>query len=220
VLAVVAAIAAGGPDLRWIAAGLLVPRLVPGIADRDGWRVRAAMAYVAIEQRRQWRHGRPPITPAAANAWLDGEAGQAATALERAGVMVTAGRRAEALAALDGAAVASDLDRVRQLRLRSTIGAMAGTGEIDLDQVREAAAALPMEQRRYQVVSAAWSQAWLDVNAGRPWRDRFAAVAHEFAPYPLPRPIWAFGVALQQLVLPISIVLALAILSVAQAILS
>lgn len=208
VLAVIAAMAAGGPDVRAIAAGLLVPALVPGIADRDGWTVRAAMIYVAIEQRRQWRHGRLPVTPARANAWLQSEASAAATPLERAAALVTAGRRDEALAAIETAEVTTELDRVRQLRLRSTVAAMSGTGEVDLAGIRAASRELPLDQRRYQVVSAAWSQAWLDLGAGRPWRERFAVVARGFAPYSLPRRVWIFGIAMQELALPIAVVLA------------
>ena len=220
VLAVTAALATGGPDIPWMAVALLVPGVIPGLADRDGWHVRAAMAYVAVEQRRQWRHGRLPVTPAAANAWLAAGNNATATPLERASVLVAAGRHADAMTAIDGAEASSDIDRVRQLRLRLTVAAMSGGSSIDVAAVRAAADSLPSDQRRYQVVSAAWSQAWLDVNAGRPWRDRFAAVARAYAPYPLPRPLWLVAVALQQLVLPISIVLAFAILSLAQAILS
>jgi hypothetical protein len=219
ILAVIAAIAAGAPDVRWIAAGLLGPALVPGIADRNGWAVRAAMAYVAIQQRRQWRHGSLPVTPAAANAWLERRTSEASTPLERASVLVTAGRQAEALAAIDAADASTDVDRVRQLRLRSTVAAMSGGGEIDLARIGTAASALPLDQRRYQVVSAAWSQAWLDLSAGRPWRDRFAAVAREYGPYPLPRRVWVFGIAMQQLALPVAVVLACGIVSAVEGLL-
>ena len=36
------------------------------IADADGWRIRRAMAYVAIEQRKRWTRGRIPATPSSA----------------------------------------------------------------------------------------------------------------------------------------------------------
>jgi hypothetical protein len=33
------------------------------VADRDGWRIRRAMAYVALEQRKRWTRGKIPATP-------------------------------------------------------------------------------------------------------------------------------------------------------------
>ena len=203
-------------DWAWL---VLIPiglTLVVAVADRDGWWIREAMIEVALEQRRHWRHGRIPVTPESAAAWLDDPAHESATVLERASVMVTARRSRDAAAAVESAAATTPDDLVRQVRLRATIAAMAEPGgPIDLARVREAAFGLPAEERRYHVLSAAWSQAWLDVVAGRPWRTRFAAVARDFRPYATKRRHWLFAVALQQLVLPISIALAAAIVLLA-----
>ena len=40
------------------------------IADADGWRIRRAMAYVALEQRARRTRGRIPSTPSVAQRWL------------------------------------------------------------------------------------------------------------------------------------------------------
>ena len=214
VIAMVALAATLVPPSGW-AWLVLIPialTTVAAMADQDGWRIRAAMVEVALEQRRHWRHGRIPVTPEAAAAWLDDPANDGATALERAAVMVTARRWTEATAAVELAPVATPDDAVRQLRLRSTVIAMTDPGRtIDVDAVRVAAAGLPADERRYHVLSAAWSQAWLDVVADRPWRERFARVAREFGPSRIRLRYWLVAVALQQLVLPISIALAAAI---------
>jgi hypothetical protein len=185
---------------------LLIPiglTLVVALADRDGWSIREAMTWVAHQQRRRWHFGRAPATKREATAWLEDARNDRATDLERAVVLSTAGRVADAIAAVDAAGVESDLDRVRKVRLRSAFMAMADpTMRIDLDAIRAAAVSLPVDERQYQVVSAAWSQAWLDVVAGRPWRSRFALIARDCAPYDLPAPLWIAAVAVQQLLLP------------------
>ena len=72
-----------------------------GIIDRDGWRIRMAMAEVAARQREHWRTGTLPIDPPSADAWLREHPD--ARPAERASVLVTAGRREEAVALLDAA---------------------------------------------------------------------------------------------------------------------
>jgi len=186
---------------------LLIPiglTLVVAFADRDGWSIREAMTWVAHQQRRRgWHFGRVPATKREATAWLEDPRNDRATDLERAVVLSTAGRVADAIAAVDAAGVESDADRVRKVRLRSAFMAMADPSMgVDLDAIRAAAVSLPVDERRYQVVSAAWSQAWLDVVAGRPWRSRFAAIARDCAPYDVPAPLWIAAVAAQQLLLP------------------
>jgi hypothetical protein len=213
-LAVVLAWTVAGPD-DWPFLALIPIGLTLGIAlaDRDGWTMREAMVFVAVEQRRRWSRGKLPATPRAANAWLADPGNDDATGLERAGVLLVANRHAEALALLEAAGMATDLDRVRAVRIRSTAEAMTDPSKaIDVDGVRVEAASLPIDERRYQVVSAAWSQAWLDVVARRPWRRRFAAVAREFAPYRLPRHQWLLGVAPQELLLPLILAVVFGIL--------
>jgi hypothetical protein len=203
-----------GPD-TWPLLAVIPVGLTLGIAlsDRDGWAMREAMVFVAVEQRRRFARGRLPTSPREADTWLADPAHGDATGLERASVLLVANRYADALALLDAAGVTTDLDRVRSIRIRSTVETMTDPSKpIDVDGVRKAAASLPIEERRYQVVSAAWSQAWVDVIARRPWRQRFAAVAREFQPYPLPRHMWLFGVALQELSLPLILALGLGLL--------
>ena len=94
-IVVLAATVVAPRDWAWL---LLIPialTTVAAVADRDGWRIREAMIQVALEQRRQRRHGRIPVTPEAASAWLDDPANVSATGLERAAVMVTAHRWAD-----------------------------------------------------------------------------------------------------------------------------
>jgi len=100
------------------------------------------------------------------------------------------------------------VDRVRKIRLHSTIEAMADpsrTRTVDVAAVAAAAATLPADERRYQVTSAAWTQAWLDVVARRPWRARFVAAVRDHGPFGLPFRYWFLAVALQELLMPLVI---------------
>ena len=72
-----------------------------GVADADGWRMRRAMAYVAIEQRRRWTRGRIPATPSSAQEWLADPSNADASGLERASALFMTGDAAAASAALD-----------------------------------------------------------------------------------------------------------------------
>ena len=143
------------PFVAYVMPPFLLSLVVSG-ADRDGPVIRAAMAYVGLEQLRRATSGsRLPITPSAADRWLD-EPHPEASALERASVLLTAGRLADAKAAADAFEPASTLDRVRQLRMRASVAAaMSPTADLDIDSIRAAAAPLPDEERRYHVVSAA-----------------------------------------------------------------
>lgn len=191
-------------DWPWL---LVVPVLLTGVValgDRTGWMAREAMAFLGVEQRRRSERGPLPTTRASANAWLQDHANDGATELERANVLATAGRAADALELIDAFVAGTDEDRVRQLRLRSSIASLADpTLGVDLEAIRAAAATLPINAARYQIVAAAWSQVWLDVAASRSWRARFAAAVAPYAPYPIPRRLWIFGVAAQQCMLPI-----------------
>ena len=156
------------------------------------------MAYVSLEQRKRFAGRRFPRTPDAANAWLAAEHPEV-TELERISIMVTAGRYADANAALQDVVPGDAIDEVRLVRLRAVAAAaLEPAGAIDVAAIGLAARDLPAEERRYQVVSAAWSQAWLSLVNGRPWRAQLAGVAKQFSPYPLPR--WVrIAIAIQRM---------------------
>lgn len=185
--------------------GLLT--LVVSILDRDGPTIRSALAFVGLEQRRRAASIRLPLTKDAADRWLSAEHAEA-TPFDRPGILITAGRHADALATLDSVVPSSDLDRVRLIRLRASADAVVhGDGDLDLDAIRAAAAALPVAEQKYHVVSAAWTQAWLDITRKRPWQSRFLAVAREWAPYTIPPRVSA-AILVQQYVGPIACALA------------
>ena len=179
----------GSRDVLPLAAYVIPPALltlIVSIVDRDGPTIRSALAFVGLEQRRRAASIRLPLTKDAADRWLS-EDHPEASPFERAGILITAGRHADALAALESVEPGSDIDRVRLIRLRASAEAVVhGDGDLDLDAIRAAAAALPDAERKYHVVSAAWTQAWLDITRKRPWRAIFATVAREWAPYAIP----------------------------------
>ena len=133
-----------GPPIRWIVAAIplalaavivlyvagvenravllaipFVAFVLVGLIDRDGWRIRMAMAEVATRQREHWRTGTLPIDPPSADAWLIEHPD--ARPVERASVLVTAGRREEAIALLDAAVGETPTETVGIARLRLTL---------------------------------------------------------------------------------------------------
>ena len=109
-----------GPPVRWIIAAIplavavvivlyvagvenravllaipLVAFVVVCLIDRDGWRIRMAMAEVAGRQRERWQWGRLPIDAIVRRDWLAAHADAPPTA--RASVLATVGRHEEAL---------------------------------------------------------------------------------------------------------------------------
>lgn len=221
IAAVVVGISAGailwivGADTRppWLLL-LGIPAVLTAIvavADRDGWRVREAMAYVALQQTARWSRGPLLRTTPAAEAWLADPANAEATTPERTSALIAAGHWAEAETLVAGAEGSTDTERASIARLRATIAAHPD-GDIDLDAVRAAAASLPPHERRYHVAAAAWSQVWLDLAARRVWRPRFAAAVRDLGPFPVPRRVRAW-IAFQQLAAPIACVLAFVILA-------
>lgn len=194
-------------------AAIVVPpallSLAVSLRDRDGPMIRGALAYVALEQRRRSGGRRMPATRRQANAWLAVEHPDA-SAIERAAVLIGAKRFREALELIDANATApmTELDAVRVARLRASAKAALESGSrIDLDAIRALAVGLPGEERRYQVLSAAWTQAFLDISNRRPWRAEFLASAREHAPYALPARV-RLAMALQQYAGPIACLLA------------
>ncbi len=77
--------------------------------------------------------------------------------------------------------------------------------------IRAATEGLADGERRYQLTSAAFSQAWLDIEAGRPWRSGFAQAARTLGPHPVPLPV-GLWIAVQELAAPVAVVLATAIM--------
>lgn len=178
-------------------------------ADRDGWNIRRAMAYVALQQRVRWTRGPLPDTPAMAQAWLDDPANADASGLETASILITSGNRAAGSALLDSYVPETAMQTAGVARLRSYLQA-SEKGSLDMSPIRAAAEGLAADDRRYQLTSAAWMQAWMDIEARRPWRQRFADAVRDLGPYPVPRRALAF-IWFQQLAAPIAILLATAL---------
>lgn len=227
------AIAGAGPPWSWVIAGglagvlvlatlfllgvtrgvpfvgvMLVPAagtLVASLADRDGWAIRQALARIGLDQRARWT-GRFPSTPGQARAWLDDPAHANARPLAVAAAALTAGRAAvarEALARLDPE---SDDELAAATRFAAVLDAEP-TGTIDRGRLAAFVDRLSEPERRYHLLSEAWSQAWIDLQRRRPWRAGFAVAARGFAPYDLPRRV-RIALAIQQLAAPIAVVLA------------
>lgn len=184
---------------------------IVGIADRDGWRVRRAMAYLAIEQRKRWSHGKIPTTPSGARAWLLDPANADAGPSERASALFTAGDVAAASATIDANVPVNPIESASRARLLASFRARQ-TGIVDMEGIEAATEGLTGEERRYQLTSAAFSQAWLDIEAGRRWRDRFVVTVRALGPYPVPLRVHTVIVA-QELAAPIAVVLGTAFVS-------
>lgn len=176
------------------------------VADRDGWNIRRAMAYVALQQRARWTRGPLPDTPAKAQAWLADPANANASGLETASMLITSGNRADGSALLDSYVPETGTQTAAVVRLRSYLRA-SENGSMDMAPIRAAAERLDPDDRRYQLTSAAWTQAWLDIEARRPWRQQFADSVRDLGPYPAPPRALAF-IWIQQLAAPVAIVLA------------
>lgn len=234
------AIRLAGPPIRWLAAagvislvvvigfalvGIREPAILiatPAVAfaiacslDRDGWRIRMATGELAALQRRRWTSGRLPADPLSAEAWL--VAHPDAAALDRAAALVTAGRIEEARVVADAAVGENPEEVVRLTRMRLTVGAAAGDSALGPESV-EAFGRLPelaviaASERRYHLLSLAWSIAWLQIRADRPWRPAFAGMLRRLGPFRPPWPYFVFH-AIQQFTLPIAYVLAWLIVS-------
>jgi hypothetical protein len=229
-----------GPPVRWLVAagvaglaaviglwfaGMREPAIliaVPALAftvacllDRDGWRIRMATGELAALQRSRWTRGRLPADPASAADWL--AANPDAPALDRAAVLVTAGRFAEARALVDATSGATPEEIVRLARMRLTVAAAAGDTTLDpaaieaFNRLPELAAVAEPE-RRYQRLSLAWSIAWLEIRADRPWRRAFTDALRPLGPFRPPARYVAFH-AIQHCAFPIAYLLAWLILS-------
>lgn len=198
------------PWPAWMAIPVLILTAV-ALADGDGWRIRRAMAYVALRQRSRWTRGRIPATPSLARRWLLDPANADASPVDRASVLFTAGDPVAAGAALDVFEPTTPREVAALTRMRAVFTARE-SGMVDMGAIRRATQGLDDDERRYQLTAAAFSQAWLDVAAGRPWRARFAAEARELGPHRVPPHIGAM-IAVQELAAPVA-VLATAIIGV------
>jgi hypothetical protein len=210
---VVLLFAAGVDNVAALFAMPFLAFVIVGRLDRDGWRLRLAMAELAIRQRARWTWGTLPVDPVSAESWLAAHPDAPPDA--RASVLATAGRYDDARALLAAAKAEAPVDVVRLARLRVAFAAEdAGDPSIadaleTLDRVPELGD-LPPDERRYQRLSLAWSIAWLRIRSGAAWRDELAAVVRAFAPFRVPMRVRLF-LLIQQYALAISYGLALAI---------
>ena len=126
-----------------------------------------------------------------AQRWLADPSNADASGLERASALFMTGDAAAASAALDRYVPRDATEAAGLTRMRSVFRARE-TGVVDMDAIRAATEGLADGERRYQLTSAAFSQAWLDIEAGRPWRSAFAQAARTLGPHPVPlrRRLW------------------------------
>lgn len=195
-----AAVSSGGVRLVLVLAWLIV-LTVPSILDRDGWRIRNGMAWLAAEQRR--RHQSPvgmPRTPAGAERWL-ARPDAADAGLTQASVLLMAGRTEEARRLVESHPIADPEDRARVARLMAAIDGLE-QGQVEPSLAVAAIDALPPDARRYHRFSLAWSTAWVESSHGRPWRRAFAEASRGIGTTGVPGRYLAYG-AVQELLLPI-----------------
>ena len=200
-------------DVPWPLWALIPIAILSAVsfADRDGWNIRRAMAYVAIEQRARWPSGLVPRTTSGAQAWLDDPANADADGLQKVSMLITLGNLAAGRTILDAYVPATAVQAAGVARLRAYFAAL-DTREIDMAPIRAASEGLGEDDRRYQLAAAAWMQAWMDIEAHRPWRQRFAATMRELGPFPVRRRILAF-IGIQELSAPIATAIATAIVA-------
>jgi hypothetical protein len=208
--------AAGVGDITALFALPFLAFVLVGRLDRDGWRIRLAMAELAIHQRAHWTWGRLPADPVSAASWL--AAHPDAPPEVRASVMATAGRYDDARALVAAATAETPVGVVRLARLRIAFAAedagdhsIANALEI-LDATPELGD-LPPGERRYQRLSLAWSMAWLRIRSREAWRGELAAAIRAFAPFRVPMRVRLFLVV-QHYALAISYAVALALVLV------
>ena len=194
----------------WALIPILILTII-SVADRDGWNVRRAMAYVAIRQRARWMGGPIPRGPSSARAWLDDPANAEADALQKVSLLINIGNLAAGRALLDAYVPSTNAQAATVIRLRSHLASFE-TGSIDMAPIRAATEGLDQDERRYQLTSAAWTQAWRNIETRHPWRPRFADTIRDLGPYPIPGRILAF-IGLQQLSAPIATAIATAIVA-------
>jgi hypothetical protein len=150
-----------------------------------------------------------PVDGRTAEEWL--RANPDAPILDRAATLVTAGHAREARGLIAGAVGATPEEAVRLARMRLTIAASLDETALDrrvneaFEQLPELAA-LSDAERRYHRLSLAWSAAWIDIHAGRPWRPALAARLRDLGPF---RPPFRYAAwhAVAQFALPMTYLL-------------
>jgi hypothetical protein len=202
----------------WLTLGAvaLVLTSLVALADRDGWLIRESMAWVALQQRARWTWGDLPVGVAEAVAWLEDPANRDAPALARASVLMTGDRWSEAAQLLDDHVPSDPAEAATRIRMRLAINAR-GTGSFDQAAVQAATQGLPEPDAKYLLASAAWSQAWIDLTSGRPWRRDFARASRALRPYPLPMRVRAW-IAAQQMLAPITCIVGVALAALLHAV--
>ena len=186
---------------RWVLIGVGVGGVTAlvALADRDGWRTREGMAYVATQQLTRWPD-RPSSTSEARD-WLADPNNDGAPPLRRASVQTHAGDLEAAEATIVSFQPDSEMELVRKLGAAIVLEGRR-SGRIDIAAIRSASAAIPADEAKYQIASAAWMNACLDIESGRPWRSSFATEMASLGPLELPRGIRA-QIAVRQLAAPI-----------------
>jgi hypothetical protein len=174
---------------------------LPSILDRDGWRIRIGMAWLATEQHRRQQGLRGmPRTPAGADRWLERpDAGE--SALMRASALTIAGKTAEARGLVENHSISDPEDRARVARMLAALDGLE-RGRVDPAAANSAIDDLPPDARRYQRVSLGWSTAWVESSNGRPWRRAFADVCRGIPTMGIARRALAYA-AFQELLPPI-----------------
>ena len=102
--------------------------------------------------------------------WLDDPANTDANSLERISALLMVGNVSAGRALLDVYVPVTDVQVAAVARLRAHLRAPE-TGTIDMAPIVAASQGLGDADRRYQLTAAAWAQAWLDIEARRPWRS-------------------------------------------------
>ena len=184
----------------------LVITATPAAFDRDGWRIRRGMAWLAAEQRR--RIPDLPRTPAGAERWLAGK-GDSATELTRASFLITADRLDEARAVVDAFEPVDLEDRARRERFVATLDGLR-SGIFDARAATAAIEDLPPDVQPYHRMSLAWSTAWVAATQGRPWRAAFAEASRDLDRGRIPTRLLLWQ-AVQELLLPICLLVVVAI---------
>jgi hypothetical protein len=201
-------------DVPWPVWALIPIAILTAVsfADHDGWNIRRAMAYVAIGQRARWPSGAVPRTASGAHAWLDDPANVDADGLQKVSMLITIGNLGAGKTILDAYVPATAVQTAAVTRLRAYFSAL-DTRSIDMAPIRAASQGLGEDDRRYQLASAAWMQAWMDIEARRPWRQRFADSIRDLGPFPVQARLLAF-IGFQQLSAPIATAIATMLVAV------
>jgi hypothetical protein len=193
--------AVGGPLRLLLIVAFLAILVIPSILDRDGWRIRIGMGWLAAEQRRRLKHlPRLPRTAAGADRWLARPEASGA-GLVQASVLMIAGDLGEARRLVEAHPVTDVEDRARVERMLAALDGLE-RGRLDPAAANAAIAELPESVQPYHRLSLAWSTAWVDAANGRPWQRAFAEAATGFDGAGIPARYLGYA-ALQEFLAPL-----------------